>query len=87
MTEKQPDILDGLDGNVILRGWENIGRHIGVSGKTAQRWKKHGLPHRHFPGGGGVWCLVSELRIFLYVYGELKKGKSKEEIMEVIRCE
>lgn len=54
-----------MHSDTLLKGWKEIGKHLGVSPATARRYKKkHGLPVRYLPSGKP--CLyVEDIRIWL----------------------
>jgi hypothetical protein len=65
-----------MDTDQWLVGWKEIGKYLGKSAKTAQRWERDGMPFFRDPSGRPM-AQKSHLDAFIL---ELNQGKHDDKI-------
>lgn len=71
-----PDFVQGLG---ILQGWQEIGRYLGRSGRTARRWfDNYGMPVRQAVTGR-PFALINELDRWMVKVDEIIKKEGLNE--------
>ncbi len=71
--------LKSFFGNHIAWGWPSIAAELGVSVRTAKRWRGKGLPVRAGPGQQ-VWAFKIEIRLWLLEVSGLKAGRPRADV-------